>query len=80
MERAARDSGMRWMRVTGRKGWDRHLGQVGWVKVGEDLVKDIANGHENKTVQKNDPWAPAQPYILKGLEQSGQSLTSSSPR
>lgn len=27
---------------------------------------------KKKTVQKNDPWAPAQPYILKGLEQSGQ--------
>lgn len=25
---------------------------------------------KKKTVQKNDPWAPAQPYILKGLEQS----------
>lgn len=23
-----------------------------------------------KTVQTNDPWAPAQPYILKGLQQS----------
>lgn len=27
---------------------------------------------KTKTVQKNDPWAPAQPYILKGLEQSGR--------
>lgn len=25
----------------------------------------------SKTVQKNDPWQPAQPYILKGLQQSG---------
>lgn len=27
---------------------------------------------KKKTVQKNEPWAPAQPYILKGLEQSGR--------
>lgn len=26
---------------------------------------------KKKTVTKNEPWAPAQPYILKGLEQSG---------
>ena len=26
---------------------------------------------KKKTVQSNTPWAPAQPYILKGLEQSG---------
>lgn len=41
IERAARDSGMEWMRLTGRKGWDRHLAKWHWVKVGEDLVKDI---------------------------------------
>lgn len=26
---------------------------------------------KKKTVTKNEPWAPAQPYIIKGLEQSG---------
>lgn len=41
IEQAARDSGMEWMRLTGRKGWDRHLAKWNWVKVGEDLVKDI---------------------------------------
>ncbi len=41
IERAARESGLQWMRLTGRKGWDRHLAKWGWVKVGEDLVKDI---------------------------------------
>ena len=25
---------------------------------------------KKKTVQKNEPWAPAAPYILKGMEQS----------
>lgn len=44
VERAAMESGMRWMRVTGRKGWERHLSRFGWVRVGEDLIKDIANG------------------------------------
>jgi hypothetical protein len=41
VERAARESGMMWMRLTGRKGWDRHLAKWGWVKVGEDLVKKL---------------------------------------
>ena len=41
IERAARESGLQWMRLTGRKGWDRHLAKWGWIKVGEDLVKDI---------------------------------------
>lgn len=41
VERAARESGMKWMRVTGRKGWERHLKRFGWVRVGEDLMKDI---------------------------------------
>lgn len=41
IEQAARDGGMTWMRLTGRKGWDRHLAKWNWVKVGEDLVKDI---------------------------------------
>lgn len=44
IEQAAKDSGLQWMRVTGRKGWDRHLAKWGWVKMGEDLVKDIRNG------------------------------------
>jgi hypothetical protein len=44
IERAAKESGMKWMRVTGRKGWERHLKRFGWVRVGEDLMKDIANG------------------------------------
>lgn len=34
---------------------------------------------KTKTVQKNDPWAPAQPYILKGLEQSGQVFDQQQP-
>lgn len=34
---------------------------------------------KSKTVQKNDPWAPAQPYILKGLEQSGQVFDQQQP-
>lgn len=34
---------------------------------------------KKKTVQKNDPWAPAQPYILKGLEQSGQVFDQQQP-
>lgn len=25
---------------------------------------------KKKTVQKNEPWAPSQPYIIKGMEQS----------
>lgn len=32
-----------------------------------------------KTVQKNDPWAPAQPYILKGLQQSGEVFDQQQP-
>lgn len=43
VERAARESGIRWARLTGRKGWDRHLAKWGWVKVGEDLMKDICH-------------------------------------
>ena len=34
---------------------------------------------KSKTVQKNDPWAPAQPYILKGLEQSSQVFDQQQP-
>lgn len=34
---------------------------------------------KKKTVQKNEPWAPAQPYILKGLEQSGQVFDQQQP-
>ena len=30
-------------------------------------------------MQKNDPWAPAQPYILKGLEQSSQVFDQQQP-
>ena len=33
----------------------------------------------SKTVQKNDPWAPAQPYILKGLENSGRVFDQQQP-
>lgn len=44
IEQAAKEAGMQWMRLTGRKGWDRHLKQFGWVRVGEDLMKDISNG------------------------------------
>ena len=31
------------------------------------------------TVQNNDPWGPAQPYILKGLEQSGRVFDQNQP-
>ena len=31
------------------------------------------------TVQKNDPWAPAQPYILKNLKQQDAVFTASQP-
>lgn len=34
---------------------------------------------KKKTVQKNDPWAPAQPYILKNLQQQDDVFTSSQP-
>lgn len=34
---------------------------------------------KSKTVTKNDPWAPAQPYILKGLEQSSQVFDQQQP-
>jgi hypothetical protein len=34
---------------------------------------------KTKTVQKNDPWAPAQPYILKNLQQQDDVFTSSQP-
>jgi hypothetical protein len=34
---------------------------------------------KTKTVQTNDPWAPAQPYILKGLEQSSQVFDQQQP-
>lgn len=44
IEQAAKEAGMQWMRVTGRRGWERHLKQFGWVRVGEDLMKDISNG------------------------------------
>lgn len=34
---------------------------------------------KKKTVQKNDPWAPAQPYILKNLQQQDAVFNSSQP-
>ena len=34
---------------------------------------------KTKTVTKNDPWAPAQPYILKNLQQQDDVFTSSQP-
>jgi hypothetical protein len=34
---------------------------------------------KSKTVQKNDPWAPAQPYILKNLQQQDDVFSSSQP-
>ena len=33
----------------------------------------------SKTKTTNDPWAPAQPYILKGLQQSGQVFDQQQP-
>lgn len=34
---------------------------------------------KSKTVQKNDPWAPAQPYILKNLQQQDAVFNASQP-
>jgi hypothetical protein len=34
---------------------------------------------KSKTKQKNEPWAPAQPYILKGLQQSGEVFDQQQP-
>ena len=34
---------------------------------------------KTKTVQKNDPWAPAQPYILQGLQGSGEVFKQQQP-
>jgi hypothetical protein len=34
---------------------------------------------KSKTVQKNDPWAPAQPYILKNLQQQDDVFSASQP-
>jgi hypothetical protein len=34
---------------------------------------------KTKTVQSNDPWGPAQPYILKGLQQSSQVFDQQQP-
>lgn len=35
---------------------------------------------KTKTVQKNDPWAPAQPYILKNLQQQDAVFSSTQPQ
>jgi hypothetical protein len=35
---------------------------------------------KTKTVQKNDPWAPAQPYILKNLQQQDSVFQSTQPQ
>lgn len=35
---------------------------------------------KSKTVQKNDPWAPAQPYILKNLAQQDAVFSSTQPQ
>lgn len=35
---------------------------------------------KSKTVQKNDPWAPAQPYILKNLQQQDAVFTEQQPK
>lgn len=35
---------------------------------------------KSKTVQKNDPWAPAQPYILKNLQQQDAVFSSTQPQ
>lgn len=34
---------------------------------------------KSKQTTKNEPWAPAQPYIIKGLEQSGQVFDQQQP-
>lgn len=35
---------------------------------------------KTKTVEKNDPWAPAQPYILKNLQQQDAVFSSTQPQ
>ena len=42
--RAAYEVGMEKMRITGRKGWFRHLLKWGWVQDGEDMVKELKYG------------------------------------
>src|SRR5690349_3641289 len=34
---------------------------------------------KSKTVQSNDPWKPAQPYILKNLQQQDAVFSASQP-
>lgn len=44
IERAAREAGMTQMRLSGRKGWARHLAKWGWVQQGEDVIKELKHG------------------------------------
>ena len=41
---AAFEAGMNKMRITGRKGWFRHLRKWGWYRDGEDIMKDLTHG------------------------------------
>jgi len=44
IERAAKDAGMTTMRLSGRKGWARHLAKWGWVQQGDDVIKELSDG------------------------------------
>ncbi len=44
IEQAARQHGFKRIRLTGRKGWARHLAKWGWVEIGEDVIKELSNG------------------------------------
>lgn len=42
--RAAFEAGMNKMRITGRRGWGKHLLKWGWVKQGDDVIKELKYG------------------------------------
>jgi hypothetical protein len=44
IEQAAREHGFARMRISGRKGWARHLAKWGWVQQGDDVIKELKNG------------------------------------
>jgi hypothetical protein len=44
IEQSARGDGFKQMRITGRKGWTRHLAKWGWFQMGNDLIKELNDG------------------------------------
>lgn len=42
--KAAQEAGMNKLRITGRKGWIRHLRRWGWYQDGGDILKDLNYG------------------------------------